>query len=255
MDATTTSTTAVPVTTTINVTTAAPTSTSRAVTSSTAPPATLPAQAVVEQRTIGTSVGGRAIVALHKPGSTQAAHRVLVVGEIHGEEPAGRTVVAQLVAMHIPESVDLWLIPTVNPDGGAIGRRTNDHGVDLNRNFPTRWEAPGGPNTSNEHNSGSGPASEPETQGVMAFIASVHPDVTIWYHQPYHWVDCDQLAMAACKPYSALVGYAITHQDLPGTATDWEITNGYGMAFVVEFSVGAISSSTAARHANAAVSV
>ena len=228
-------------------------------TSGPASPATtvlLPAQPVIETRVIGQSVGGRSIVAMHKPGSDHATRRILVIGQIHGEEPAGRGVVTALVSMHIPESVDLWMISTVNPDGGAIGRRTNNHGVDLNRNFPADWQPPGGPNTSAQHNSGPAPGSEPETKAAMTFIASIRPDVTIWYHQPYHWVDCDlSVAAAVCRPYAARVGYAIAHQQLPGTAIDWQTQQGYGLAFVVEFGYGSATSASLARHAAAAVSL
>jgi hypothetical protein len=33
----------------------------------------------------------------------------------------------------------LWVIPTVDPDGQRARTRKNAHGVDLNRNFPYRW--------------------------------------------------------------------------------------------------------------------
>lgn len=242
--------------TTAAATTALATAPSTTVRVTTPPTTALPPQPVVEHRVIGMSVGGRAIIAMHKPGSDHTTRRILVVGQIHGEESAGKGVVADLVSMHIPDSVDLWMITTVNPDGGAIGRRTNNNGVDLNRNFPTNWAPPGGPNTSAEHNSGSGPGSEPETQAAMSFIASIHPDVSIWYHQPYHWVDCDLgLVGSVCRGYAARVGYTINHEVLPGTAIEWEMQNGYGLAFVVEFGYGTATAASLARQASAAVSV
>jgi murein peptide amidase A len=192
-------------------------------------------------------------VAQHKPGSDTATHRILVVGQIHGEEPAGLAVVHALVAAHIPETVDLWLIATVNPDGGAIGRRGNNNGVDLNRNFPGDWEPPGGPNTSAEHYSGEAPGSEPETQAAMNFIASIHPDVSIWYHQPWYTIDCEDRVGPVCHDYGANVGLTVTHQPRPGTSTDWEMNNGYGVGFVVEFGYGRVSTSVIARHVAAAM--
>ena len=206
-----------------------------------------------ELATLISTFGGRPIVAQHKLGSDTATHRILVVGQIHGEEPAGIAVVHALVAAHIPETVDLWLIATVNPDGGAIGRRGNNNGVDLNRNFPGDWEPPGGPNTSAEHYSGEAPGSEPETQAVMNFVAAIHPDVSIWYHQPWYTIDCEDRVGPVCHDYGASVGLTVTHQPRPGTSTDWEMNNGYGVGFVVEFPLGKISASVIAWHAAAAM--
>ena len=57
--------------------------------------------------------------------------------------------------------MDLWLIPTVNPDGDAHNTRYNAHRVDLNRNFPTSWVKQG---TGTRYYSGPKAASEPETR-------------------------------------------------------------------------------------------
>ena len=91
---------------------------------------------------IGTSVQGRPIVAVHRwrPGATRT---LLVIGNMHGDEQAGLRVVRRLRKHSFPAAVDLWLIRSVNPDGTAADRRTNAHGVDLNRNFPRRWKSAG----------------------------------------------------------------------------------------------------------------
>ena len=58
----------------------------------------------------------------------------------HARRRAGRAAGRHAAAhARVPAAVDLWTIRTVNPDGTAADRRTNAHGVDLNRNFPRRW--------------------------------------------------------------------------------------------------------------------
>ena len=45
---------------------------------------------------------------------------MLVIGSIHGDEQAGLRVVRRLRPReHLPADLDLWLVPTVNPDGTA----------------------------------------------------------------------------------------------------------------------------------------
>ena len=83
---------------------------------------------------IGHSADGRRIMATES-GAPQSPHRVLVVGCIHGNECAGIAVVRRLRRLPPPRTIDLWLVPTLNPDGRAADTRQNGHGVDLNRNF------------------------------------------------------------------------------------------------------------------------
>src|SRR5438105_3955414 len=66
---------------------------------------------------VGHSVRGRAIVAYER--GDRSAPATLVVGVIHGSEPAGLAVIRHLRTMPVPDGVHLWLVPTVNPDGLA----------------------------------------------------------------------------------------------------------------------------------------
>ena len=93
---------------------------------------------------LGRSAAGRPIL-LTRVGDRDAPRRVLVVGAVHGNEPAGRAVVRALRRGPAPRDARLWLIHDLNPDGGAAGTRQNAHGVDLNRNFPDRWRTRGRP--------------------------------------------------------------------------------------------------------------
>ena len=89
---------------------------------------------------------------------------------MHGDERAGTRVVRRLRRLPLPAGVDLWLVPTMNPDGAAADVRTNAHAVDLNRNFPRYWRSAGAGTATW---SGPSPASEPETRALQALLRSV----------------------------------------------------------------------------------
>jgi len=135
--------------------------------------------AVHRTTVIGHSVDGRAIHAVES--GTPGQPRVLVVGCIHGNECAGMAVIQALRRRTPPRFADLWLVPSLNPDGRAAGTRQNAHGVDLNRNFVAGWTHHGAPWST--YYSGPRPFSEPETQAARSLIGAIRPRVTVWYHQ------------------------------------------------------------------------
>ncbi|RLV47486.1 DUF2817 domain-containing protein [Nocardioides mangrovicus] len=139
---------------------------------------------VLETRVIGHSVQGRPIRAYHlgEPGKPV----VVVIATMHGDETASRRILLSLVHGTPVRGVDLWLVPTYNPDGAAHHRRVNAHGVDLNRNYPYKWQRLTG-----HYNSGPRPASEPETKAMMAFLQQVRPLRVVSFHQPLHGIDID----------------------------------------------------------------
>ncbi|HEX2161108.1 MAG TPA: DUF2817 domain-containing protein [Thermoleophilaceae bacterium] len=203
---------------------------------------------------VGRSLQGSPLRA-RRVGSARADRVVLVVGEIHGSEPAGRAVVRRLRAARPPRGTALLLVDSANPDGGRAGTRWNARGVDLNRNFPFRWEPIGAP--FDTHHSGAGPASEPETAALMRLIRRVRPRVTIWYHQHMRLVD-----RSGGDPYLERL-YAersrLPHREigpLPGTATSWQ-NHAFprDSAFVVELPAGALGRREADRHADAVIAV
>jgi murein tripeptide amidase MpaA len=89
------------------------------------------AAATPQSHDIGTSREGTPLRAL-LIGDPNADVRIVVVGEMHGDEPAGRRVIAKLRELTPPEDTALWLVTTMNPDGHARATRTNARGVDLN---------------------------------------------------------------------------------------------------------------------------
>jgi protein MpaA len=202
---------------------------------------------------IGRSVRGRPIVAFER--GDPAAPVTIVVGSIHGTEPAGLAVIRQLRTMPLPAGVHLWLVPSVNPDGLAAGTRQNAHGVDLNRNWPVDWKHNGVP--WDGYYSGPRPLSEPENRAMRAFILRVKPALTIWYHQPLDEVYGSDPHVAVLKRYARLTGLPYHRLTAPpGAATRWERKRfPQGVHFVAEFRAGPISAATARRNARAVLAL
>jgi protein MpaA len=173
---------------------------------------------------IGRSVEGRPITVIRRgaPDGT----RVLAIGAIHGNEAAGTAIIDRLATDPVPDGVELWLVRSMNPDGQAIGNRQNAHDVDLNRNFPENWGVLGGPG--DWQYGGPSPASEPETQAVVALGGSVRPDLILWYHQ-----DLFRIAPGSGRSGDVRTRYAqvaglpvvdITGGTYTGTASQWSRT-------------------------------
>ena len=255
-------TTTVPVTTVATTTippttaTAAGTSTgTEAVTATTPAVRTNPPGPVDRSYEIGRSVEGRPITVVER--GTLGGKVVLVVGVIHGNETAGVQVVRDLVTAPVPEGIHLYLVESMNPDGQAHDTRTNAHEVDLNRNFPLRWGPIGQPG--DWEYAGSGPASEPETQAMVALTMEIQPEVAIWYHQ-----DLNRLSPATgekgalVQRYSELTGLPImpvTGGTYTGTASPWQESVVPGSAaFIVELG-GTVSDAQAATHAAAVLDI
>lgn len=221
----------------------------------------------LDRSVIGTSVEGRPIEVWHRvdlaerESKTSVPVRILVIGSIHGNEPAGLDIVDVLAAMPEGEiagvgDIDVWLMPTGNPDGIAAGTRHNARQVDLNRNFPYQWaplQSPG-----DYEYAGPGPASEPETQAMMTFIEWLRPDMTVWFHQdawriaPSHRSDRkvrELYAYLTGLPLLAVEGGTYT-----GVAATWHRVTTRKVSFIVELG-STLLSDEALRHARAVLAV
>ena len=197
---------------------------------------------------IGRSVRGRTITA-QVLGPDTAPRKILLVGCIHGNECAGIAILSTLARVPVPPGIQLWLVPRMNPDGTAADTRQNADGVDLNRNFPFRWQ----PISGRTYYSGPRALSEPETLAAVRLIRRIKPAVTIWYHQHEDLVDMAGGDRGIARRYAELAGLVATCLPfLPGTAPSWSnhILPGT-TAFVVELSAGPVDPGALRRHLRA----
>jgi murein peptide amidase A len=205
---------------------------------------------------LGRSLQDRPIVAIRngRPGGVV----VLVVGVIHGDEDAGRSIVDDLMATDPPDGVELWLVPSMNPDGEALQIRHNAAGVDLNRNFPTNWgpiDEPG-----NWQYAGPAAASEPETRAMLALAESIRPDLTLWYHQDLYRINPasgrDGAIRARYAELTDLPVVEVTGGTYTGTASTWSrsIAAPGGVGFTVELGPN-LPPDDARRHADAVLTI
>jgi protein MpaA len=187
--------------------------------------------AVIGHRLLGKSVQGRKIVAWHlgEPGKK----KVVLISLMHGNEPAPRRILSNLLEGPPVHGLNLWVVPVYNPDGFAHHTRKNAHGVDPNRNYPFKWIPQNG-----TYESGPRPTSEPETRAMMKFLSRVKPAYILSFHQPLHAVDITarpkfskRVARALGLPMSRLTCGSTCH----GTMTMWFNHRFKGFALTVEY--------------------
>lgn len=187
--------------------------------------------AVIGHRLVGKSVQGRKIIAWHlgEPGKK----KVILIALMHGNEPAPHRILENLRDGPRVHGINLWVVPTYNPDGFVHHTRKNAHDVDLNRNYPYKWV-----NLDGAYESGPKPASEPETRAMMRFLSRQRPSYILSFHQPLHAVDVTErpkfskrVARALGLPMSRLTCGGTCH----GTMTMWFNHKYKGFALTVEY--------------------
>ena len=208
---------------------------------------------------LGFSSEGRPIFAERY--GTPGGRRVLVVGVIHGNEDDGLKIVDELRQRDIPDDIELWLVESMNPDGVANQDRHNSNDVDLNRNFPYKWGPIGEPGDSQY--AGVGPASEPETQGMVNYIEQLQPDIALWYHQDAYLVIPSTGRDGRIRArYAELTGLPLADccgggGIYTGIAATWarqELAPVEGVAFIVELG-GTTSAAEVTTHADAVLTI
>jgi protein MpaA len=152
-------------------------------------------------RVVGQSVGG---LPIHCQELGSGDNVLMVIATIHGNEAAGTPLVAQFTAWLRTHPKELQgrkvvIVPVANPDGMAAGKRLNQRGVDLNRNFPAgNW----GAQDTKPH--GEMPLSEPESRVLMKLVCHYFPDRVVSIHQPLACVDYDGPARGLAEAMGAV---------------------------------------------------
>ncbi|MDX6413549.1 MAG: murein peptide amidase [Gaiellaceae bacterium] len=206
-----------------------------------------------------TTIAGQSIdqrpIELIERGDPDSPRKLLVVGCIHGDEPAGIAVTERLESTPLPPETDVWIVENANPDGFARSTRTNADGVDLNRNFPWHWRRQDLPG--NRHYSGPHPLSEPESRLLARLVLLLRPSVSIWFHQPYGLVDESGGNVAVERRFATVAGLPLRRlARYPGGVTNWENARLPGStAFVVELPGGNPAASLIERVVDATQSV
>ena len=206
---------------------------------------------LIEVSSIGKSVEGRDLT-LIKLGKGET--KLLLLGAHHAREYITSTFLMETVDSYAAayaagtdsplDSVTLYIVPMVNPDGVNLVQngpdaakdpqavkamrmlkesysewKANINGVDLNRQYPCHWEEKAS-NTdvpSSEMYKGTAPATEPEVQAVMKLCEENEFVMATSFHtkgEVVYWADSGtQEAIAAAAPIAESIaevtGYAL----------------------------------------------
>ena len=121
-----------------------------------------------EQSHLGVSVMGLDIDCYSDPHAA-GKPKVLIVGNIHGDEVTGFDLTAYMLQQTPFAELDVLYVPSMNPDGMYYDMRENAERIDLNRAFP---------DACNRTNS----TLTTESEIMMRFVQQEHPLVVIVYH-------------------------------------------------------------------------
>lgn len=212
----------------------------------TPPAAVAPSPRPLRRVVLGYSVQHRPIVA-YELGDPHARTTAVLIGQMHGDEPAGVAIARALLTGAPVRGIRLWVVPSINPDGSARGTRQNAHHVDLNRNWPVGWARLTG-----SYDSGPRPLSEPETRAVHRFLSRMRPSLLVSLHQPLDGVDTTdggardpacrhRLARLLHLPEKPLRCWSVCQ----GTMTRWLTATQRGAAITVEFPAARMSPAAA----------
>ncbi len=178
--------------------------------------------------TLGFSVEGRPILAWlisDNPSQLEPEPRVRVMGNIHGDEVIGCEIPLRFglwvlenysldpQVKALVDSLEIWVVPVMNPDGHVYDTRYNANGVDLNRDQGYFWGGEGGSPS---------PISQPESKSYFAHLRETEPSLEFVYHSvalyvnyPWDWTPIDPpdsgLIIQEAQAYAQVAGLQITN--------------------------------------------
>ena len=132
---------------------------------------------IANLESIGQSVQGRELWVLKISDNVQANElepEFKYIANMHGDETVGRELSLYLIewlcsnygsnqrATDLINNTEIYIMPSMNPDGFELGQRNNANDVDLNRDFPDQFNDPF--NSIDNR--------EPETQSVMEWSSN-----------------------------------------------------------------------------------
>lgn len=142
---------------------------------------------IVRLTSVGKSVKGRDLMVL-KISDNVAVDEIepefKYISSMHGDEITGRELTIRLVDEMLEKygkdqaitdlinNTEIFVMPSMNPDGSELRQRANAAGQDLNRNFPEAVR--------NDPNNAAN--RQPETQAIMAFQASRNFSLSANFH-------------------------------------------------------------------------
>ncbi len=205
--------------------------------------------------TIGFSIQGRAIWAMRVTDNPQIEENepeIRLGGNIHGDEHIGTEITLYFLrhlltnysvlpeVQSLVDSNEIWILPTLNPDGKVANTRRNANYVDLNRDYGYFWDGWGG---------SPGPSSQVESQVTMRHLEENNISLEYNYHSSaqyvnypwdYHPADPadSQHIITLSETYATMANLvAINGYDwyqTPGSLQDYTIGTNGALAWTIE---------------------
>jgi hypothetical protein len=195
--------------------------------------------------TIGYSVQGRAIWAMRvtdNPGIEENEPEIRLPANMHGDEHISTEVTLYFLrylvtnyasntqVQNLVNNREIWVLPTINPDGKVANTRRNANNVDLNRDYGYFWGAEG---------NSPGPSSQIENKLMMRHLEENNVSLEYNYHSVSQYVNYPWDYHDADPPDSQ---HIIDISQIYASAANLTIINGYDWYQITgglqDFSIG-----------------